>query len=126
MEGILKNKKRKNKENENEKSKKKSQREMASLSCGSPEASYDSPQAESKFDVDLSEEGNFSSAMPEFTIHLGRGYILTIKEYQSSKYICFSRETNGRITNRFNLPAPLKDNLKEAIKLATDHASKYT
>ncbi|KAF8790010.1 hypothetical protein HNY73_005098 [Argiope bruennichi] len=123
MEGMLKNKKRKNKEHEAEKSKKKSQ--MVSLSCESSASSFDTPPTEPKFDVDLSEDGNFSSSMPEFSVHLGRGYILTMKEYQSSKYMCFSRETNGRITNRFNLPASLKDNLKEAIKLAADHASKY-
>ncbi|GIY60694.1 hypothetical protein CDAR_204351 [Caerostris darwini] len=71
--------------------------QMVSLSNQSSLSSFDTPPAEINFYVDLWPDMNISSSTPEFSIHLGRGCVWTIKEYQSINTIPFQ----DRLTKEF-------------------------
>lgn len=74
-----------------------------------------------KYNVILSKDKKTSGTISDFSVYLGAGYAINVKEFRRSHYINLTRETGGEIRNRFNIPLNLLDNFKKGVEHIAKH-----
>ncbi|GIY70277.1 uncharacterized protein CDAR_248061 [Caerostris darwini] len=81
-----------------------------------------------KYDLDLSsKDNNGDKSIPHYSINLGKGLLMEVKEFRSSYYVGLSKtnEDGGEIRNRFNIPLLQLETLKKACDAMIVYIAKY-
>lgn len=67
-----------------------------------------------QYDLDLLDDASPNKLMPPYSIYIGKGTVLEIKEHRKTFYLCFSR-TIEDVKNRFNIPVEQIAILKKSV-----------
>lgn len=77
--------------------------------------------SKSKYDMIVVEDTEPECELKEFSLYFGEGYALSTQEYRNKWYLCFSREMNGAIKNRFNIPVEKIEDLIKTVKCMSEY-----
>ncbi|GFT16735.1 uncharacterized protein NPIL_219581 [Nephila pilipes] len=83
--------------------------------------------ASTAFDLDLSPPCSVSDEkkIPPYSIYLGKGVVIELKEFRKSYYIAFSKSADGEVKNRFNLALDQLHVLLKAVEALVEYLKEY-
>ncbi|GBM67548.1 hypothetical protein AVEN_73683-1 [Araneus ventricosus] len=86
------------------------------------------PTPKPKFNLDLSTDGAEAKEIPPYSINLGKGVVMEIKEFRSNYYVGLSKigEGGNEVRNRFNMPLIQLDTLRKGCEAMLSYVKDCT
>ncbi|GFT41269.1 hypothetical protein TNCV_1613891 [Trichonephila clavipes] len=90
-----------------------------------PAKATNSKKKQRKFNLNLAESENDKKYQP-YSINLGRGLVMELKEFRNAHYLDFVKFGDGNeVHNRFNIPIDQLTVLKKAIGAIENHIDSH-